>query len=68
MKGDPSLTKTKVSLKRMMKMWDEHDQGYLVEFKSLEALVDYAEFTAITPIETTPDSTKQLIDQYANIF
>lgn len=65
---DPSLTKTKVSLKRMMKTWDETDQGYLVEFKALKALVDSAEFATLTPIQNTPKSTVQLIEQYEDIF
>lgn len=30
-KGDPSLTKTRVSWKTMMKTWGVEDQGYLVE-------------------------------------
>lgn len=28
LKGDPSLTKARVSLKRMAKMWETEDQGY----------------------------------------
>lgn len=29
LKGDPSLTKTKVYLKRMINVWEENGQGYL---------------------------------------
>ncbi|KAA0058891.1 Transposon Ty3-G Gag-Pol polyprotein [Cucumis melo var. makuwa] len=35
-KGDSSLTKARVSLKNMMKSWEESDQGLLVEFRSME--------------------------------
>ena len=35
-KGDPSLTKARVSLKNMIKTWEESDQGFLVEFRSME--------------------------------
>lgn len=35
-KGDPSLTKARVSLKNMMKSWEESDQGFLIEFRSME--------------------------------
>ncbi|KAA0039183.1 ty3-gypsy retrotransposon protein [Cucumis melo var. makuwa] len=35
-KGDPSLTKARVSPKNMMKSWEESDQGFLIEFRSME--------------------------------
>ncbi|KAA0066054.1 ty3-gypsy retrotransposon protein [Cucumis melo var. makuwa] len=35
-KGDSSLTKARVGLKNMMKSWEESDQGFLVEFRSME--------------------------------
>lgn len=34
-KGDPSLTNTRVSLKTLMKIWTDSDQGYLVECREL---------------------------------
>lgn len=52
----------------MVKAWSGDDQGYLVEFKALEALVDYAEFGTLTPTETLSDSTQQLIEEYSDIF
>lgn len=36
LRGDPSLTKARVSLKRLMKSWDVNDQGYLFECRALE--------------------------------
>lgn len=35
-KGDPSLTKTRVSLKNMMKSWDRSNQGFLVKCHAME--------------------------------
>ena len=38
-KGDPSLTKTQVSLKSLNKSWTDSGQGYLVECRALEARI-----------------------------
>lgn len=35
LKEDPSLTKTKVSLKTLMRSWEEVDQGFLVECRAI---------------------------------
>ncbi|TYK29286.1 ty3-gypsy retroelement transposase [Cucumis melo var. makuwa] len=35
-RGDPSLTKTQVSLKSMMKSWEAENQGFLVECRAME--------------------------------
>lgn len=35
LKGDPSLTKTKVSLKTLVRSWEEADQGFLVECRAI---------------------------------
>ena len=37
--GDPSLTKTQVSLKSLTKSWTDSDMGYLVECRALEARI-----------------------------
>ncbi|TYJ97700.1 Transposon Tf2-9 polyprotein [Cucumis melo var. makuwa] len=34
--GDPSLTKTRISLKNMLKTWDNQDEGYLIECRAIE--------------------------------
>ena len=36
LKGDPSLTKARVSLKSMMESWSSFDLGFLVECRALE--------------------------------
>lgn len=50
-----------------MKAWEENDESYLIEFKALEAFVDYVEFNSLTPSEEVPTST-QFINQFSNIF
>ncbi|TYK06186.1 ty3-gypsy retroelement transposase [Cucumis melo var. makuwa] len=35
-KGDPSLTKAQVSLKSMIKSWEELDEGFLIECRAIE--------------------------------
>ncbi|KAL0554647.1 hypothetical protein IC582_008573 [Cucumis melo] len=39
-KGDPSLTKTRISLKSMFKTWDNQDEGYLIECRAIEVKRD----------------------------
>ena len=34
-KGDPSLTRSRVSLKNLMKTWEEHDHGFLIDCRSI---------------------------------
>lgn len=49
-RGDPSLTKTRVSLKNMMRTWDESDQGFLVECRAIEGGVELAEDNGIEEV------------------
>ncbi|KAA0041877.1 ty3-gypsy retrotransposon protein [Cucumis melo var. makuwa] len=39
-KGDPSLTKARISLKSMIKTWGEQDEDYLVECRVMEVTND----------------------------
>lgn len=61
LKGDPSLTEPKVSLKKMMKTWNECDQGYLVEFKTLTAVREENDFEFKILGEYLTVAVKQLI-------
>lgn len=47
LKGDPSLTKARVSLKRMVKMWETEDQGYLIKCRALEGGVSMTEWYGV---------------------
>ena len=35
-KGDSSLTKTRISLKSMFRTWGDQDEGYLIECRAVE--------------------------------
>lgn len=37
-KGDPSLTKTRISLKSMFKSWEDQDEGFLIECRTVEVI------------------------------
>ena len=42
-RGDPSLTKTMVSLKSLMKTWNSEDHKYLVECRAMEGVISMEE-------------------------
>ena len=51
-RGDPSLTKTRVSLKHMMKTWTPSDLGFLIECRALEGGMTFAELYGIDDVPT----------------
>lgn len=66
LKGDPTLTKAEVSLKKLSKTWTESDEAYLVELRqlSIEELREDQE-------ELPPSMSKEvirLIQDYESIF
>ncbi|KAA0051401.1 Ty3/gypsy retrotransposon protein [Cucumis melo var. makuwa] len=67
-KGDPSLTKTQVSLKGMMKNWDTDDQGYLVECRALEKrdMEDREAGAQVT--ETEEERMATIISKFSDVF
>ena len=67
-KGDPSLTKSRVSLKNIIKSWGDHDEGYLTECRAVEVggLIK-AEFCEADENPTT-DSVLILLDKHTNVF
>ena len=64
-KGDPSLTKTQVSLKNLTKSWTESEMGYLIECRTLEAHI-----AEIEPEESNniPESILTALKQYNDVF
>ncbi|KAA0033061.1 ty3-gypsy retroelement transposase [Cucumis melo var. makuwa] len=68
-KGDPSLTKSRVSLKNIIKSWGDHDEGYLTECRAVEVggLIK-AEFCEADENPTTTDSVLILLDKHTNVF
>ncbi|KAL0539536.1 hypothetical protein IC582_023751 [Cucumis melo] len=67
-KGDPSLTKTRVGLKSMMKAWTETDQGYLVECRAIEGGVVLAEEEKGTEVDVIPATVQNVLDNFSDIF
>ncbi|KAA0040679.1 Ty3/gypsy retrotransposon protein [Cucumis melo var. makuwa] len=65
-KGDPSLTKARVSLKNLVKTWEEHDHGYLIECRSIEV----AELKTFhkEEKEETEEKLTPILNQFSNVF
>ncbi|TYK16772.1 Transposon Ty3-G Gag-Pol polyprotein [Cucumis melo var. makuwa] len=59
-KGDPSLTKARVSLKNLVKTWEEHDHGYLIECRSIE----------VAELKTSHKEEKliPILNQFSDVF
>lgn len=68
LQGDPSLTKSKVSLKRLLTAWDGKDQGLLVECRdlSVEALSEKEEVEVFQ--YEVPRELYQLIHDHEEVF
>lgn len=70
-KGDPSLTKARVSLKNLIKTWEDSDQGFLVECRSMEG-----EFTSLEESEkeleevllTTEELVSIVLKKFEDVF
>lgn len=68
LKGDPTLTRMEVSLKRMTHAWEVTDQGYLVE---LQALTTQEETQATELRESkrrNPPEMEDLLEEYKDVF
>ncbi|KAL0537842.1 hypothetical protein IC582_026831 [Cucumis melo] len=65
-KGDPSLTKARVSLKNLVKTWEEHDHGYLIECRSVE--VAELKTSHKEEKEETKKKLIPILDQFSDIF
>lgn len=57
LRGDPSLTKSRVSLKSMIRSWTEADQGFLIECRFMEGGVSLAEWYGIDEVYTISKSS-----------
>ncbi|KAL4027583.1 hypothetical protein IC575_010753 [Cucumis melo] len=67
-KGDPSLTKTQVSLKGMMKNWNTEDQGYLVECRAMEKRDIEDKEADVQITETEKERMAMIINKYSDVF
>lgn len=70
LKGDPSLTKTEVSLKVLTKTWETEDQEYLVEIQNKEAEEgeDKEPTIAEPEEERLPVMIQSLLERNGDIF
>ncbi|KAL0551289.1 hypothetical protein IC582_010375 [Cucumis melo] len=68
LRGDPSLTKVRVSLKHMMKTGTEYDQGFLIECRALEGGIAFAELYGIDAVPTIHKSIPTVLAKYEDIF
>lgn len=65
-KGDPSLTKAKVSLKNIIKTQNKSDQGYLV--RALEGRGISAERGNIEEVLTVEESLSVVLNNFEDVF
>ena len=67
-KGDPSLTKIRVSLKTMMKTWEDSNQGFLVECRTMEWDVSLVEGGALEEVLTMEESMHVVLKKFEDVF
>ncbi|KAL4037585.1 hypothetical protein IC575_001182 [Cucumis melo] len=68
-KGDPSLTKARISLKNMMKNWEERDSGFLIECRSLQVrTVGDEEYCLLNTEAVSKGLISSVIKQYQDVF
>ena len=67
-RGDPSLTKARVSLKNLVKTWGEEDQGYLVEYRTLEKYEISEEEGSIEEVLTEEESVVVVLKKFDDVF
>ncbi|KAA0032165.1 transposon Tf2-1 polyprotein isoform X1 [Cucumis melo var. makuwa] len=66
-KGDPSLTKTRISLKSMFKTWLDQDEGFLIECRAIQVHKENEQTdTAIATIED--ESLQNMLKQFGDVF
>ena len=68
LRGDPSHTKARVSLKHMMKTWTELDQGFLIECGSLEGGMAFAAMYGVDEVPTTHESIPAVLCKNEDVF
>lgn len=67
-KGDQSLTKSRVSLKNMIKTWKDFDQGFLIECRSMERVHEPAKDDGIEEVLTVEESVSVVLKKFEDVF
>ncbi|TYJ98848.1 transposon Tf2-1 polyprotein isoform X1 [Cucumis melo var. makuwa] len=68
-KGDPSLTKARISLKNMMKNWEDKDTGFLIECRSLQVkALEGDEYCLLNAKAMSDGPISLVIKQFPDVF
>lgn len=67
LKGDLTLTKVEVSLKRLSRNWEASDQGFWVEFRALTSAYRAIEEPNSTPPSVLPPEVERLLIEYRSV-
>ncbi|TYK02775.1 Transposon Ty3-I Gag-Pol polyprotein [Cucumis melo var. makuwa] len=67
--GDLSLTKARVSLRNMIKAWEERDEGFLIECRAVEVVTPSDNDCYMANMEIEVDSTlSTVLKQFEDVF
>ena len=66
-KGDPSLTKSRVGLKNMIKTWNDSDQGFLIECQAMERVYEPTEADGIEVL-TVQEAVSVVLKKFEDVF
>ena len=67
-RGDPSLTKSRVSLKNMIKTWKDSDQGFLIEYRAMERVYEPKEDDGIEEVLTVEEAVFVVLKEFEDVF
>ncbi|KAA0059478.1 hypothetical protein IC582_002783 [Cucumis melo] len=68
-KGDPSLTKARISLKNMMKNWEDKDTGFLIECRSFQVKAVESDDCCLLNTEVMSNGPiSSVIKQFQDVF
>ncbi|XP_050942550.1 uncharacterized protein LOC127149991 [Cucumis melo] len=68
LKGDPSLTRTEISLKVLVKTWQPDDQGFLVNFSAMGIPKEDRELVVTDAVEDYQPEFAQLQQEFSDVF
>ena len=68
MKGDPSLTKSTLSLKNMIKTWKDSDQGFLIECRAMERVYEPKEEDGIEEVLIVEEAVSIVLKKFEDAF
>ncbi|KAA0066183.1 Ty3/gypsy retrotransposon protein [Cucumis melo var. makuwa] len=66
-KGDPSLTKARISLKSMFKTWVDQDEGFLIECRAVEVCEEIEQCSTGT-VHSETGLVQMMLKQFEDVF